>query len=178
MKIYELIQQKKHVTQNLFLLETFNTASESKSKSWQLWPPNTKSRTAATWLWQQRCCQMWAEQKKLTYRCELSITREDTLQEINISHLGKRKIIFKYAIFGGYVSSLEGNLQKDQPTPSHPSKDGERSWHLRCYLLLIASVDKEVSTELKLRLPQWHNDVSPNPHGCRWEKLYLEVQNT
>ena len=33
-----------------------------------------------------------------------------TLQEINISHLGKRKIIFKYAIFGGYVSSLEGTM--------------------------------------------------------------------
>ena len=31
-----------------------------------------------------------------------------TLQEINISHLGKRKIIFKYAISGGYVNSLEG----------------------------------------------------------------------
>jgi len=26
-----------------------------------------------------------------------------TLQEINISHLGKRKIIFKSAILGGYV---------------------------------------------------------------------------
>ena len=35
-----------------------------------------------------------------------------TLQEINISHLGKRKIIFKYAIFGGYVSSLEGIIPK------------------------------------------------------------------
>ena len=34
----------------------------------------------------------------------------DTLQEINISHLGKRKIIFKYALSGGYVNSLEGNL--------------------------------------------------------------------
>ena len=31
-----------------------------------------------------------------------------TLQEINISHLGKRKIIFKYAILGGYVNSLQG----------------------------------------------------------------------
>ena len=30
-----------------------------------------------------------------------------TLQEINISHLGKRKIIFKYALSGGYVNSLE-----------------------------------------------------------------------
>ena len=31
-----------------------------------------------------------------------------TLQGINISHLGKRKIIFKMPFFGGYVSSLEG----------------------------------------------------------------------
>ena len=31
-----------------------------------------------------------------------------TLQGINISHLGKRKIIFKSAVLGGYVSSLEG----------------------------------------------------------------------
>ena len=34
-----------------------------------------------------------------------------TLQEINIPHLGKRKMIFKYALSGGYyVNSLEGNL--------------------------------------------------------------------
>ena len=32
-----------------------------------------------------------------------------TLQETNISHIGKRKIIFKHAFSGGYVSSLEGN---------------------------------------------------------------------
>ena len=31
-----------------------------------------------------------------------------TLQGTNISHLGKRKIIFKYALSGGYVNSLEG----------------------------------------------------------------------
>ena len=31
-----------------------------------------------------------------------------TLQGINISHLGKRKIIFKYALSGGYVNFLEG----------------------------------------------------------------------
>ena len=37
----------------------------------------------------------------------------DTLQGINISHLGKRKIIFKYAIFGGYVSFLEGNFSTE-----------------------------------------------------------------
>ena len=33
-----------------------------------------------------------------------------TLQGINRSHLGKRKIIFKMPIFGGYVSSLEGRF--------------------------------------------------------------------
>ena len=33
---------------------------------------------------------------------------DDTLHETNISHLGKRKIIFKHALSGGYVSSLEG----------------------------------------------------------------------
>ena len=35
----------------------------------------------------------------------------NTLQRTNISHLGKRKIIFKMPLldtFGGYVSSLEG----------------------------------------------------------------------
>ena len=32
----------------------------------------------------------------------------DTLQGINISHLGKRNIIFIYALSGGYVSFLEG----------------------------------------------------------------------
>ena len=37
---------------------------------------------------------------------------EDTLLEINISHLGKRKIIFKYALSGGYVNSLEGTSSK------------------------------------------------------------------
>ena len=31
-----------------------------------------------------------------------------TLQGINISHLGKRKIIFKMPFLGGYVSSQEG----------------------------------------------------------------------
>ena len=31
-----------------------------------------------------------------------------TLQGTNISHLKKRKIIFKYALSRGYVSSLEG----------------------------------------------------------------------
>jgi len=33
-----------------------------------------------------------------------------TLQEIHISHLGKRKIIFKYALSGGYVNSLGGGF--------------------------------------------------------------------
>ena len=33
-----------------------------------------------------------------------------TLQGTNISHLGKRKIIFKSAFLGGYVSSQEGSF--------------------------------------------------------------------
>ena len=43
-------------------------------------------------------------QKKLEETGELLVT----FQGINISHLGKRKIIFKMPFFGGYVSSLEG----------------------------------------------------------------------
>ena len=43
-----------------------------------------------------------------------------TLQEINISHLGKRKIIFKYAISGKYVNSLEGStIAKNNKTTLH-----------------------------------------------------------
>ena len=38
------------------------------------------------------------------------------LQEINISHLEKRKIIFKYALSGGYVNPLEGSPK----TPKTP----------------------------------------------------------
>ena len=34
--------------------------------------------------------------------------KNSTLQGTNISHLGKRKIIFKYALSGGYVNFLEG----------------------------------------------------------------------
>ena len=39
----------------------------------------------------------------------LRVLGTGTLQEMNISHLGKRKIIFKMDFSGGYVSSLEGN---------------------------------------------------------------------
>ena len=39
----------------------------------------------------------------------IPITKKtNTLQGTNISHLGKRKIIFKMPFLGGYVSSLEG----------------------------------------------------------------------
>ena len=41
-----------------------------------------------------------------------------TLQEINISHLGKRKIIFKYALSGGYVNSLGVSLECSIRHPS------------------------------------------------------------
>ena len=46
--------------------------------------------------------------------------QQDTLQGINISHIGKRKIIFKMPFLGGYVSSLEGtmNTMNQTQTPS------------------------------------------------------------
>ena len=44
-----------------------------------------------------------------------------TLQGINISHLGKRKISFKYALSGGYVSSPEGKHPPSlQVSPTAP----------------------------------------------------------
>ena len=36
----------------------------------------------------------------------IGIPGTGSLQETNISHLGKRKIIFRHALSGGYVSSL------------------------------------------------------------------------
>ena len=46
-----------------------------------------------------------------------------TLLEINISHLGKRKIIFKYALSAGYVNSLEGNHSKLTVFHAIPDKE-------------------------------------------------------
>ena len=43
--------------------------------------------------------------------------RVERLQETNISHLGKRKIIFKHALSEGYVSSLEGTLHTTNIIP-------------------------------------------------------------
>ena len=45
------------------------------------------------------------KQKQWHKHCDIYIY---TLREINISHLGKRKIIFKMPFLGGYISSLEG----------------------------------------------------------------------
>ena len=49
----------------------------------------------------------------------------NTLQGTNISHLGKRKIIFKSAFLGGYVSSQEGMYKSLSNTsssaPNHSS---------------------------------------------------------
>jgi len=40
--------------------------------------------------------------KKSSTGMSMVLSKWITLQEINMSHLGKRKIIFKYAVFGGY----------------------------------------------------------------------------
>ena len=49
------------------------------------------------------------------FQSQNDIKQKNTLQGINISHLGKRKIIFKYALSGGYVSSLEGTSWTQNP---------------------------------------------------------------
>jgi len=50
------------------------------------------------------CCLLMVERKKLRVLGE-----KNDLQGTNLSHLGKRKIIFKYAFSGGYVNFLKGN---------------------------------------------------------------------
>ena len=60
----------------------------------------------------------WSEgmrYRSLIHRCDsawhgrtIQFYEQYTLQGINISHLGKRKIIFKMQFLGGYVSFLEG----------------------------------------------------------------------
>ena len=52
-----------------------------------------------------------------------------TLQEINISHLGKGKIIFKYALSGGYVNSLEGKSSDLLEKVNWPPTIGNRKGH-------------------------------------------------
>ena len=52
------------------------------------------------------------------------------LQGINISHLGKRKIIFKSAIFGGYVSSLEGNTMISNMIILNRKETFWSAWHI------------------------------------------------
>ena len=67
-------------------------------KSWvfmRIWMHWTLKKT-----WYQGCWEV-----SLVYRYWRGLF---TLQGINISHLGKRKIIFKMPFLGGYVSSLEG----------------------------------------------------------------------
>ena len=61
-----------------------------------------------------------------------------TLQEINISHLGKRKIIFKYALSGGYVNSLEGNISYIFPgIPVNWWKNIEKTCLMICWISWI-----------------------------------------
>ena len=68
---------------------------------------------------QRRLCWMFglgvrgrwfAKQTEDVFCWKVLSIKKYTLLEINISHLRKRKIIFKIALLGGYVSSLEGIL--------------------------------------------------------------------
>ena len=50
-----------------------------------------------------------------------------TLQGTNISHLGKRKIIFKYALSGGYVNFLEGIYKNENEAKTKRTRSGVRA---------------------------------------------------
>ena len=87
-------------TSCLFLL-TFSQASHKKCAIFQSFHPDPKRvhETCPTYL----CC-----------------SYKNTLQEINISHLGKRKILFKMPFWGGFVSSLEGISKSMHYHQCHP----------------------------------------------------------
>ena len=70
-------------------------------------------------------CEFWWDPNKGTLT--------STLQGINISHLGKRKIIFKMPCLGGYVSSLEGN----KPGCSLGHKQGQQVKHIHGNLTVL-----------------------------------------
>ena len=50
----------------------------------------------------------------------------NTLQGINISHLGKRKIIFKMLFLMGYVNFLEGTLPETMGNDGNPPFFGRK----------------------------------------------------
>ena len=79
-----------------------------------------------------------------------------TLQGINISHLGKRKIIFKMAFLGGYVSFLEGK--------SFPCFVGEKktahgySWLVELFWIFFFGGEGWGKSVLTIYLPK---NISP-----------------
>ena len=75
-------------------------------KTWQ--NDDMSGENLQKWIWFSIvfCCEIPGRQL-LKWVCE---NCGITLQGTNISHLGKRKIIFKMPFLGGYVSSLEGRL--------------------------------------------------------------------
>ena len=72
-----------------------------------------------------------------------------TLQGTNISHLGKRKIIFKSAFLGGYVSSQEGIFSvffwgsTQAIKIHHTSIDTSKMVQQRCVMLVAHSLSQE-----------------------------------
>ena len=79
-----------------------------------------------------------------------------TPQGINISHLGKRKIIFKYALSGGYVSSLEGTHLANGP------------WSLKfeLYFSLL-----NMWSQKGLKFSHWPSKINSGytPRRLRWQ---------
>ena len=94
------------------------------------------------------------------------------VQEINISHLGKRKIIFKYAIFGGYVSSLEGKcfIDKMQQTNVSFGNNENSGWPLvgnegmKPYMVVMGI---SVPHSLLMAQPESKQGETPGPSPSR-----------
>ena len=96
--------------------------SSKESQKW--WPLQAffalESMLPAAWISMMVCSQLQTEGHDSMTLIQL---RRGTLQGINISHLGKRKIIFKMPFFGGYVSFLEGWTSKPSNT-----------WEYNCWI--------------------------------------------
>ena len=97
-----------------------------------------------------------------------------TLQETNVSHLGKRKIIFKHALSGGYVSFLYGNTninhkmhlkKKNTDNPSAVEVGG---------LLLFFIRDSTSYMKKITGFPTTHGFLIPSP--LTLPKKYLQTR--
>ena len=97
-----------------------------------------------------------------------------TLQGINISHLGKRKIIFKMPFFWGYASSLEGiSLSSKFPSVSSLSPSFPHFfsfWHLEKppgWIAMLPWCHPSTHQNWRHRMGRWHRLVGVVPNHAK-----------